>query len=214
MKRILFTILTVAMLVCLFAVGACATAWDENRTTIEYTDANGNTHTVPVVKYNVEVSTVNEAIKADTSRGHTCNLNGLTKMADDSALCILKDTNGNFTAYPSWYLIDAEGTSIYEISYGYLNSLSETTNKSYNEGAIVYMEFPQGMSYVRNNGVFCNKQNNVAYEPNVTEFHIPKTVTSIEQAFNSMKKLESVYIEQGSQITVIKSGAFSNSTVK
>ena len=43
MKRILFAILTVAMLVCLFAVGASAAAWDENRTTIEYTDANGNT---------------------------------------------------------------------------------------------------------------------------------------------------------------------------
>ena len=214
-KRLLLTFILTMALACLFIIGVSASPYDETRTIIEYTDINGTSHAVPVVKFDVEPSVVNDAIKADTSRGHKCDLSGLTNMADNSALCILKDTNGGLTAYPSWYIIDATGTAIYEIGYGYLNSLTATTGKSYTEGAILYMEFPQGMSYVRNNGVFGLKTNGTPYETNVTDFHIPKTVESIDSsAFNSMPNLKNVFIEKGSPITVINGSTFSNSSVE
>ena len=214
-RKIFLTLLITLALVSIFAFAVSAEAYDETRTTIEYTDINGTTHTVPVVKSDVEVSVVNEAIRSDTSREHKCDLSGLTNMADNSALCILKDTNGGLTAYPSWYIIDATGTAIYEISYGYLNSLTATTGKSYTEGAILYMEFPQGMSYVRNNGVFGMKTNGTSYETNVTDFHIPKTVESIDSnAFNSMPNLKNVFIEEGSPITAINGSTFSVSNVE
>lgn len=214
-RKIFLTLLITLALISIFAFAISAEAYDETRTTIEYTDINGTTHTVPVVKSDVEVSVVNEAIRSDTSRERKCDLSGLTNMADNSALCILKDTNGGLTAYPSWYIIDAIGTAIYEISYGYLNSLTATTGKSYTEGAIVYMEFPQGMSNVRSNGVFGMKTNGNPYETNVTDFHIPKTVESIDSnAFNSMPNLKNVFIEEGSPITAINGSTFSVSNVE
>lgn len=209
-RKLLIISIMVLAIACLLSVSAFAKAYDENRTTIDYQGQS-----VPVHKENVDASTVNDAIKADTSRGHTCNLEGLTKMADNNAYVILKDTNGGLTAYPSWYIIDASGTEIYEVSYGYLNSISEKTGKTYAEGAIVYMEFPQGMTSVRNNGVFGKKSNTSPYENNVTDFYIPKTVSSIaSNAFNSMPNLENVFIEAGNTISAINSGTFSNSTVK
>ena len=209
-KRLIFIAILVVAIACLLSMSVFADAYDANRTTIDYKGQS-----VPVYKESVDPSTVNEAIKADTSRGHICNLDGLTKMADNNAYVILKDTNGGLTAYPSWYIIDASSTEIYEISYGYLNSISEKTGKTYAEGAIVYMEFPQGMTYVRNNGVFGKKSNTDPYETNVTDFYIPKTATGIaSNAFNSMPKLENVFIEAGNTISQIESGTFSNSTVK
>ena len=209
-KRLIFIAILVVAIACLLSISIFADAYDANRTTIDYKGQS-----VPVYKESVDPSTVNEAIKADTSRGHICNLDGLTKMADNNAYVILKDTNGGLTAYPSWYIIDASGTEIYEVSYGYLNSISEKTGKTYAEGAIVYMEFPQGMTSVRNNGVFGKKSNTDPYENNVTDFYIPKTVSSIaSNAFNSMPNLENVFIEAGNTISAISSGTFSNSTVK
>ena len=209
-KRLIFIAILVVAIACLLSISVFADAYDANRTTIDYKGQS-----VPVYKESVDPSTVNEAISADTSRGHTCYLDGLTKMADNNAYVILKDTNGGLTAYPSWYIIDATGTEIYEVSYGYLNSISEKTGKTYADGAIVYMEFPQGMTSVRSNGVFSKKGNGTPYETNVTDFYIPKTVTSIGAgAFNSMPKLENVFIEAGNTISAIGSGTFSNSTVK
>lgn len=209
-RKVLLIVLMVALFAFIFVLGTSAAAYDASRTSIEYKGQS-----VPVVKYDVSAETVNDAIKLDTKRSHTCSLTGLTAMADNGAYVILKDTSGNLTAYPSWYIIDANSTEIYEICYAYLNSLSATTGKTYEEGAIVYMEFPQGMTGVRNNGVFGKKNNGAPYETNVTEFHIPKTVTYITgDAFNSMKKIESVYIEAGNTIEKINGGTFSNSSIK
>lgn len=212
-KIILIAIMVVALI---FALSASAfAAYEQDRETVTYKG-----QAVSVVRFDVEISTVNNEIKADTSRGHTCSLGALTAMADDDSLCILKDSAGNLTAYPSWYIIDATGSGeghaeIYEISYGYLNSISSETGKSYSDGAILYMEFPQGMSGVRNNGVFGMKTNGTPYETNVTDFYIPSSVTYItENAFNKMPKLENVFIEAGNTISKIGSGTFSNSTVK
>ena len=210
-KRLIFIAILVVAIACLLSISVFADAYDANRTSIEYKGQS-----VPVVKFDVEISTVNSAILADTSRGRQCNLASLTAMADNDAYAILKDTKGALTAYPSWYIIDAAADKgqIYEIGYGYLNSISEQTGKAYAEGAIVYMEFPQGLTYVRNNGVFGVKQS-AAYETNVTDFYIPKTATGIgSNAFNSMPKLENVFIEAGNTISKIESGTFSNSTVK
>ena len=208
-KKILISIIIGMVLACIFALGVSAAAWDETRTTVTYTDANGTTHEVPVVKYDVEPSTVNDAIKLDTKREHTCDLKGLTAMADDSALCIVKDASGNLTAYPTWYVIDAAGTAIYEVSYGYLNKVS---GKTYNEGAIVYVEFPQGMTYVRNNGVFGQKGTGTQYEINVTEIHIPNTVTKIEgSSLSKATALKYVYLQDNSQLSVIADEAVSES---
>ncbi len=212
-RKILLISFMVLALACILAIGTFATAYDANRTSIEYKGQS-----VPVYKADVEVSVVNEAIKADTSRNHHCSLKALTAMADNSAYVILKDEGGTLTAYPSWYIIDATGdgyAEIYEISYGYLNSISAQTGKTYKEGAIVYMEFPHGMTGVRNNGVFGRKNDGTPYETNVTDFYIPKTVAGIaSNAFNSMPKLENVFIEAGNTISSIESGAFSNSSVK
>lgn len=206
-KRILLTALLVMLLACLFVLCASAVAYDADRTVVEYTDASGVTHEVPVVKYNATPKDVNDAIKLETVRSHYCDVNGLTKMADDSALCIIKDSNGNLTAYPTWYLIDAEGTAIYEISYAYVNSQSD---KKYSDGALVYIEFPQGMSYVRNNGVFGYKNNGSPYELNVTHVYIPNTVTEIKSSvFVRATALKYVYLQDGSQITKIEDEAMS-----
>ena len=212
-KRLIFIAILVVAIACLLSISIFADAYDANRTSIEYTDVNGNLHTVPVVKFDDgTVANVRDAIsKNPNKRGSRNHEDSITKMADNSAYVILKNGD-NYTAYPSWYIIDAvddAGPEIYEICYGYINSKSSVTGITYSEGSIVYMEFPQGMTGVRNNGVFGNKGS--PYETNVTEFHIPKTVKDIESsAFNAMPVLKRVYIEAGNSISKINSSTFTN----
>ena len=187
------------------------TAFAKERTTIEYTDVNGVTHTVPIVKN--ENATASE-VASKLGNGETMQ----ALFMDNSSYAILKANDGTLTAFPSWYIIEPSGSNasyvaVSEIEYGYVNSISK--EKTYDKGAIVYIEFPYGMTEVRSNNVF------TSYESNVTDVYIPATVISIgtknsgnASPFNGHKALKRVYIAENSQITDIRSGSFSGSTIE
>lgn len=207
MKKKLLLLMVLAMaFACLFVI--CASASD--RTTISYTDASGVTHSVPVVKYDDATA---EGVASVLGNNATVQ----ARFVDNSSYAILKATDGTLTAYPTWYIIEPSGSSetyvaISEIEYTYVNSKS---GKTYERGAIRYVEFPEGMTHVRNNSVFGLKQSSTPYETNVTDFVLPSTIVAIEQhSFNSMPYLKNVYIKPGNKITTIMSSTFSNSTVQ
>ena len=92
MKKILITLFALAVLTCLFVVGVSAAAYDENRTSIEYTDIDGNTHTVPVVKYDDATA---ESVASTLSNTATVQ----ARFVDNGAYSIIKATDGTLTAY-------------------------------------------------------------------------------------------------------------------
>ena len=205
-KKILLSFIIVSLLVCLFAITVNA----ENRESIAYTDSNGVNHIVPIVKYDdATPQSVAEILKNSASMQEL--------FVDNGAYSIVKATDGTLCAYPTWYFIEPSGASkgyvaISEIEYDYVNSKSD---KTYDRGSMLYVEFPYGMTAVRNNSVFGKKNNGNPYETNVTDFYIPNTVSSIEtSSFNSMPYLKNVFIEAGNGITSIPMGTFSNSTVQ
>ena len=211
MKKAILFLTVVALLVCLLAFSANASG----RQSITYTDASGNTHVVPIVKF--EDATAQSVASA---LGNNASMQAL--FVDNSAYAILKASDNSLTAYPSWYIIEPSGSSasyvaVSEIEYGYINS--KVSDKSYDRGSILYIEFPSGMTEMRSNGVFSSG----GYEKNVTDIYIPNTVTGISStntaanpkgAFNGNPSLKRVYIESGSQITKIASGSFSNSAIE
>ncbi len=207
MKRKVFLIaLMVFSLACILAIGTFAAAYDKNRTSIEYTDVNGTTHTVPIVKSDKTASEVAKIL------GNNENMQALFE--DNDAYAILADSNGKLTAFPSWYIVEPKDTNpqyvaISEIEYGFVNTLVE--GSTFSKGAIRYIEFPHGMTEVRSNSVFGGSTG--MYEINVTEIHIPKTVTSIGGAAFENKtnksQLKYVYIEAGNNISKIDGGTFS-----
>ncbi|MBE6663459.1 MAG: leucine-rich repeat domain-containing protein [Ruminococcaceae bacterium] len=205
-KKIVLALSLVFVFVCIFALSVSA----ENRTSIEYTDANGVTHTVPVVKYSDATA---ESVASTLSNTATVQ----ARFVDNGAYSIIKATDGTLTAYPTWYLIEPSGSSadyvaISEIEYGYVNLKSD---KTYNRGAMVYVEFPEGMTHARANSVFGKKNGGNPYETNITEIHFPSTLVAFEtESFSSMPCLKRVYIEAGNQVTKIPSSTFSNSTVE
>lgn len=205
-KKFLLALTIVAMLVCVFAISVSA----ENRTSISYTDINGVTHNVPVVKY--EDATA-ESVAAVLSNNATVQ----ARFIDNGAYSIIKATDGSLTAYPTWYLIEPSGNNasyvaISEIEYAYVNAKS---GKTYNRGAMVYVEFPHGMNYARNNSVFGKKNNGNPYETNVTDMYFPSSLVAFEsECFAAMPYLKNVYIESGNSVTSIPSGTFSNSSVE
>lgn len=209
-RKLLITIILAFVLACMLAISISAEAYDATRTEIEYTDIDGVTHKVPVVKY---ADATAETVASSLNNNATVQ----ARFIDNGAYAILKATDGTLTAYPTWYIIEPSGSAanyvaISEIEYTYVNAKS---GKTYENGAIRYIEFPDGMTAVRNNGVFGLKTNGNPYETNVTDFYIPKTVNSIEEnAFNSMPYIQNVFIEAGNSISAIKSSTFSTSSIK
>ena len=200
-KRLLLTFILTMALACLFIIGVSASPYDETRTTIEYTDASGVTHEVPVVKYpDATPQTVASSLNNNAS------MQGL--FVDDSALVVLKATDGTLTAYPTWYIIEPSGNSssyvaVSEVEYTYVNSKS---GKTYEKGATLYVEFPEGMTHLRNNGVWGRGTH---YENNVTEIVIPNSVTVAQStAFQKNTTLKKVYIREGSLMTAIEDYSF------
>ncbi|MBE6624467.1 MAG: leucine-rich repeat domain-containing protein [Ruminococcaceae bacterium] len=197
-KRLLFVLL-IALVSVLFAI----TTFASERTTLQYEDANGIVHTVPVVKYDDAT-----ASSVATALGKSATMQAC--FVDNSSYAILKATDGSLTAYPTWYIIEPSGSdtsyvAISEIRYGYVNSKSE---KTYEEGAILYIEFPEGMTHLRGNSVFVK----TGYETNVTEIVVPSTVIEAQSScFNSAPSLKKVYIKENSQLTKINGGAFTDS---
>lgn len=207
-KKFLLSLMIIAMLVCVFAISVSAS----DRTSISYTDINGTVHNVPVVKYeSATVETVANAIKTGDTRGHNCVVSATTRIMDNGSYAIVMDSNGELTAYPSWYIIDATGdenyAEVYEIGYGYLNSVS---GKTYKDGAIRYIEFPEGITAIRKNSVFGGDSTAAKYESNVTEMRIPSTVTVIRAgSLVSAPSLKKIYIAENSQMTSIPDEALS-----
>lgn len=197
-KKILLTLTVIAILVCLFAISVNA----ENRTSISYTDIDGVTHNVPIVKYEDATAEV-----VASKLGNNATMQSL--FIDNGAYAILKAKDGSLTAYPSWYIIEPSGSSadyvaISEIEYGYLNAVS---GKNYNRGAILYIEFPEGMTHLRGNSVFGG--NNAMYEVNVTEIVLPSTVIAAQNnCFGAAPSLKKVFIKENSQMTTISGGSF------
>ena len=193
-KKIFLFTLMVFVLVLAFSVSAFA-AYEENRTTIDYKGQS-----VPVITSTKTVSEVASAL------GNNATMQGL--FVDENALVVLADTNGNLFAFPTWYIVEPKDqnpnyVAISEVEYGFVNTLVE--GSTFQKGAIRYIEFPHGMTEIRANSVFGGSDG--MYETNVTEIHIPSTVSSIGGgAFENKNKnssLEYVYIEKGNTISKI-----------
>ena len=207
-KKLLLALLIVIMLVCLFAITVSA----ENRTSIAYTDIDGVIHNVPVVKdENATAESVASVL------GNTATTQSW--FVDNGSYVILKATDNSLTAYPTWYIVEPSGTApnyiaISEVEYGYVNKIS---GKTYERGAVRYIEFPNTLTAVRNNNVFgaSNATTDPFYEVNVTDVYIPNSVTSIEsRCFYSAPKLKNVYVEEGNGITAILGATFTDSSVE
>ncbi len=200
-KKILLSLMIIAMLVCLFAISVGA----ENRESISYTDVSGVTHNVPVVKYDDAT-----AETVASKLGNNATMQSL--FVDNGAYAILKASDGSLTAYPTWYIIEPSGSdanyvAISEIEYGYVNAMS---SKTYNKGAILYVEFPEGMTHLRGNSVFGGSTSK--YEVNVTEIVIPSTVIATQSGcFNGAPSLKKVFIKENSQMTTIEGSSFTDS---
>lgn len=191
----------VVAIACIFAISAFAAPYDKGRTELEYTDASGVTHTVPVVRESVTAQEVASKL------GNNSDQQAL--FVDDDALAVIADSNGNLFAVPTWYLIEPSGhdktyVAISELEYTYVNGLIE--GSSFSRGATRYIEFPRGMTHMRNNGVFGRGTH---YENKITEIAIPNTVHTIQsQAFSKNATLKSVYIPTDNIIQTINDDAF------
>ena len=170
MKKKIVLIATMIMLfVFALSISVFADAYEPNRATVEY-----NGQSVNVVTSDATVEEV--ASKLDNN----ATMQGLFK--DNNALVVLADTNGSLFAFPSWYIIEPSGTNtnyaaISEVEYGFVNTLVE--GSTFEKGAIRYIEFPHGMTNIRQNGVFGN-DTGTGYEGNVTDVHIPNTVVDFD----------------------------------
>ena len=207
-KRILLLAIMIMLFAFVLSISVLAEAYEPNRTTIEY-----NGQSVSVITSDATVDEVAKAL------GNNATMQGLFK--DDNALVILADNNGNLFAFPTWYIIEPSGSNasyvaISEVEYTFVNTLVE--GSTFAKGAIRYIEFPHGMAHIRQNGVFGGEAG--GYEVNVTDVHIPSTVTSFQSnntssaAFKNNRAIKRVYIEKGNTITSIPGGTFTNSAVE
>ena len=202
-RKILLFFSLVFVLVCIFALTVSA----KDRETVEFTDADGVTHQVPIVRF--ENANMDDHKAAMQDIVHLNTLEYFTK--DESAYTVLKATDGTLTAYPTWYLVVPSGSAtnyiaISEIRYQYINQLQ--TEKTYKDGAVMYIEFPEGMTHARDNGVFGRGTH---YETNVVEMVFPKSLYEIQPgAFKQNNSLKRVYIKDGSLINTIGDDAFNS----
>lgn len=178
----------------------------ELRTSVTY---NGQSY--PINRYEYEFSSLASVLNNGSLTSD------MEAILDENSVVILKDTDGNLSAYPSYYVIELSGQAdddygeyiaISEMNYSFVNSVS---GKNYEKGAVVYMEFPEGMTRVRNNGVF-GRKNADGYEINVTDVVIPTTVVRMERAFYANPSLQKVTIKNGSLLQNIGENAFCDCT--
>ena len=206
-KRIL--LLAVLVIVMLFAFTVCASA-----ETITY---EGNE--IDVTRW----FTAEELIAGTAKVGETpvtlgdlaSKLGNSTtdqeKVLDDDSIVVVADSTGTLYAYPSYYILfltTGDGyMQVSETDYDFLNAYS---GKSFSRGAVRYIAFPEGLTAIRNNGVWGRGTH---YEVNTTEVVIPKSATIIRAtAFSNNTTLKKVYIRAGNQITAIEDYAFEGCT--
>ena len=134
------------------------------------------------------------------------------KIKDKDSIVILKDAEGNMTAYPSYYvfryLIDGSGVRIAwandkGVDYSFVN---EKTGKNYASGSMYYVELPNGITICTAANVWGKGK----AEPNVVEFLIPDSVTNISyNAFSEMENCRKFTLSKN--LKVIDEWAFYNS---
>ena len=186
MKKILLISVMIAMLICLFAVSVGAEA-------ITY---NGQ-----------EIELVNNLGDPSWYTGTTSST-----IRDKDSIVILKDTEGEMTAYPSYYvfryLIDNSGVRIAwasdkGVDYSFIN---EKNSKNYTSGSMYYVELPYGLTTCTAYNVWGKGK----AEPNVVEFVIPDSVTSISyNAFAEINNCKKITLSKN--LTIIDEWSFYNS---
>ena len=164
-----------------------------------------------------------EEIELVNNLGDPSWYTGNTALAikDKESIVILKDSEGNMKAFPSYYILkfgvdvkDGVVTQAYVlwadqngVDYSFIN---EKLGTSYASGSVYYIEFPYGMTKCMSNSIF-GRDNDVKPEPNFVEVVIPDSVTVIDsQAFRRMNSCEKVTMSKN--VKEIPSWAFCGST--
>ena len=185
-KKILLIAMMVAVLACLFVLSISAE-------TITYEGQ--------------EIELVNNLGDPAWYTGTTSE-----KIKDKESIVILKDTDGNLTAYPSYYLfrylIDSSSVRIAwasdkGVDYSFIN---ENDSKSYASGSIYYVELPNGITTCTAYNVWGKGK----AEPNVVEFVLPDSVTAIDyNAFSELSNCKRVTMSKN--VTILNEWCFYNS---
>ena len=164
-----------------------------------------------------------EEIELVNNLGDPSWYTGNTALAirDKESIVILKDSEGNMKAFPSYYILrfgvdvkDGVVTQAYVlwadkngVDYSFIN---EKLGTSYASGSIYYIEFQYGMTKCMSNSIF-GRDNDVKPEPNFVEVVIPDSVTVMDQqAFRRMNSCKKVTISKN--LKEIPSWAFCGST--
>lgn len=153
-----------------------------------------------------EIELVNNLGDPSWYTGTTAN-----KIQDKESIVILKDENGNMTAYPSYYMLRyfIDGSTVYVawandkgVDYSFIN---EKATKNYTSGSVIYIEFPEGITA-------CNYVNIWGKsEANVAEVVLPDSVTSMGySAFEGAKSLKKVTLSKN--LRIIDQFAFYSAT--
>ncbi|MBR2444847.1 MAG: leucine-rich repeat domain-containing protein [Clostridia bacterium] len=141
------------------------------------------------------------------------------RITDKDSIVILKDSEGNKTAFPSYYIFrfNINGDQVYintasdtknpGLDYSFINENQET---QYTYGSIYYAELPSGITKSTQNYIF-GRENGTAYETNCVEIVLPDTITAIEaQSFRKMPVCKKVTLPKN--VETIANWAFSGST--
>ena len=185
-KKFLLIAMMVSILTCIFALSVSAE-------TITYEGK--------------EIELVNDLGDPSWYTGTTAS-----KIQDKESIVILKDSEGNMTAYPSYYifryLIDNSGVRIAwandkGVDYSFVN---EKDSKSYTSGSIYYVELPYGITTCTAYNIWGKGKS----EPNVVEFVIPDSVTTISyNAFAEINNCKKVTMSKN--VVTIDEWSFYNS---
>ena len=135
-----------------------------------------------------------------------------TKITDKESIVILKDANGNLTAYPSYYvfryLIESSTVRVNwadqnGVDYSFIN---ENDNKNYQAGSLYYVELPYGITLLTNANLWGDGKK----EPNVVEFVFPDSVTLIQNnAFTQVSACKKITMSKN--LKTIEMWSFYNS---
>ena len=134
------------------------------------------------------------------------------KIKDKDSIVILKDAEGNMTAYPSYYVFKyiIEGSTVRVnwadqkgVDYSFIN---ENDGKNYQAGSLYYVELPYGITFLTNANLWGNGKK----EPNVVEFVFPDSVTLIQNnAFTQVSACKKITMSKN--LKTIEMWAFYNS---
>ena len=185
-KKFLLIAMMVAILTCIFVLSVSAEA---------------------ITYEGQEIEIVNNLGDPSWYTGDTAS-----KITDKESIVILKDTNGNLTAYPSYYVFRylIEGSTVRVnwadqngVDYSFIN---ENDNKNYQAGSLYYVELPYGITLLTNANLWGDGKK----EPNVVEFVFPDSVTLIQNnAFTQVSACKKITMSKN--LKTIEMWSFYNS---